>query len=264
MTQLYLPSSLTNFEEKHMVFSTWVDHMAFGYDLVAAVKPRILVELGTHKGLSFFAFCQSMKEHRIDGMCYGVDTFEGDAHTDKYDESVFNAVQAHARQNYHGIAYLMRMLFNDALAHFSDESVDLLHIDGLHTYEAVSDDFRNWYPKVRPGGIVLFHDVMARMNDFGAWRFWEETSPQHESFTFHHGFGLGVLRKPGGDRSADAELLHLLFDDRSPEAAARLRAFYVHACRALENARKARRLEAQAQSRAAAQAANAAKVPDGA
>jgi hypothetical protein len=73
-----------------------------------------------------------------------------------------------------------------------------------------------------------------------------------------------VLRKPGGDRSADAELLHLLFDDRSPEAAARLRAFYVHASRALENARKLRRLEAQAQARAAAQTATASKVPGGA
>jgi hypothetical protein len=256
MSIAYVPPSLTTFEAKHMVFSTWVDHMPFGYDLVAALKPKLLVELGTHKGLSFFTFCQAMKEQGVDGTCYGVDTFEGDSHTDKYDESVFNAVQGHARQNYHGIAYLMRMLFNEALAHFSEESVDLLHIDGLHTYEAVSEDFRNWYPKVKPGGVVLFHDVMARIQDFGCWKFWEETAPQHETFTFHHGFGLGVLRKPGGDRSNDAELLKLLFDTSSPEASARLRAFYVHACRALENARKVKRLEAQAQARAAAQAAS--------
>ena len=236
-----------------MVFSTWVDHMAFGYDLVAALRPKLLVELGTHKGLSFFTFCQAMKEHAIDGVCYGVDTFEGDAHTDKYGESVFQTVQGHARQNYHGIAYLMRMLFNEALAHFSDESIDLLHIDGLHTYEAVSEDFRNWYPRVKPGGIILFHDVMARIQDFGCWKFWEETAPQHETFTFHHCFGLGVLRKPGGDRTNDPEILKLLFDKTDPESAARLRAFYVHACRALENARKVKRLEAQAQARAANQ-----------
>ena len=254
MSIAYVPPSLTTFEAKHMVFSTWVDHMPFGYDLVAALKPKLLVELGTHKGLSYFTFCQAMKEHGVDGTCYGVDTFEGDTHTDKYDESVFNAVQGHARQNYHGIAYLMRMLFNDALAHFSDESVDLLHIDGLHTYDAVSEDFRNWYPKVKPGGVILFHDVMARIQDFGCWKFWEETAPQHETFTFHHGFGLGVLRKPGGDRANDPDILKLLFDTSSPEASARLRAFYVHACRALENARKVKRLEAQAAARAAAKA----------
>lgn len=92
------------------------------------------------------------------------------------------------------------------------------------------------------------------IKDFGCWKFWEETAPQHETFTFHHGFGLGVLRKPGGDRSHDPELVDLLFDRSSPEATARLRAFYVHACRSLENARKVKRLEARAQARAATQA----------
>ena len=256
MPNAYVPPSITQFEAKHMVFSTWVDHMAFGYDLVAAIKPQLLVELGTHHGLSFFTFCQAMKEQGIDGTCYGIDTFEGDAHTDGYDESVFNSVQSHARANYHGIAYLMRMLFNEALAHFSDESVDLLHIDGLHTYEAVSEDFQNWYPKVKPGGIIIFHDVMARIQDFGCWKFWEEIAPQHETFTFHHGFGLGVLRKNGGDRSHDPEIIDLLFDHSTPEAAARLRAFYVHACRSLENARKVKRLEGQAKSRNTAKASS--------
>jgi len=255
MPTVYLPPSLTTFEAKHMVFSTWVDHMAFGYDLVTAIRPKLLVELGTHKGLSYFTFCQAMKEQAIDGVCYGVDTFEGDAHTDKYDESVFTAVETHARESYHGVAYLMRMRFNEALTHFSEESIDLLHIDGLHTYEAVSEDFRNWYPKVKPGGIILFHDVMARLMDFGCWKFWEETAPKHETFTFHHGFGLGVLRKPGGDRSNDGELLALLFRPSRDDAHAKLRAFYVYACRAAENAGKVKRWEAQARARAAARAA---------
>ena len=225
--------------------------MAFGYDLVAALKPQLLVELGTQHGLSFFTFCQSMREQSIDGTCYAIDTFEGDKHTEGYDESVFNAVQEHARANYHGIAYIMRMLFNDALAHFSDESIDLLHIDGLHTYDAVSEDFQNWYPKVKPGGIIIFHDVMARIKDFGCWKFWEEIAPHHETFTFHHGFGLGVLRKNGGDRSQDTELLDLLFDRSSPEASARLRAFYVHASRSLENARVADQVRKALEARAA-------------
>jgi hypothetical protein len=242
MTSIYLPPSVRHFEPQHMVFSTWVDHLPFGYDIVAAIRPKMLVELGTHKGLSYFAFCQAMKENEIDGVCYAVDTFEGDAHTDKYDESVFNSVNNHNRQNYFGFSYLMRMLFEDALKHFDNDSIDLLHIDGFHTYEAVSGDFANWYPKVKPGGIILFHDVMARLQDFGAWKFWDEISTQHETFTFKHGFGLGVLRKPGGDRSQDPELLKLLFQHRSEEDAADLRAFYVHAGKHLDNMRKVKRM----------------------
>ncbi|MCP1648312.1 class I SAM-dependent methyltransferase [Pseudomonas nitroreducens] len=242
MSSIYLPPSIRHFDPLRMVFSTWIDHIPFGYDIVAAVRPKMLVELGTHNGMSYFTFCQSMKENDIDGVCYAVDTFEGDVHSDKYDESVFTSVSNHNRQNYFGFSYLMRMLFEEALRHFDNETIDLLHIDGLHTYEAVSEDFANWYPKIRPGGIILFHDVMARLQDFGAWRFWDEIRGKHETFTFNHGFGLGVLRKPGGDRSQDSELLKLLFENPSEESAAKLRAFYVHAGKHLENMRKVKRM----------------------
>lgn len=242
MSSVYMPPSIRHFEPLHMVFSTWVDHLPFAYDLVAAIRPKLLVELGTHKGLSYFTFCQAIKENEIDGLCYAVDTFEGDAHTDKYDETIYNKNNEHNRQNYHGFSYLMRMLFNDALRHFSEETVELLHIDGLHTYEAVSEDFTNWYPKVKPGGIILFHDVQARLQDFGVWKFWDEIRGHYETFTFNHGFGLGVLRKPGGDRSNDPELLKLLFAQQSDESAAALRALYVHASKHLENSRRLKRL----------------------
>jgi hypothetical protein len=245
MTMVYIPPSLRNFTPQHMVFSTWVDHLPFGYDLVTALRPSLLVELGTHMGLSYFTFCQAMKEHAIDGLCYAVDTFEGDAHTAKYDESVFNLVNNHNREHYHGFSYLMRMLFNDALKHFNNDSIDLLHIDGLHTYEAVSEDFRLWLPKVKPGGIILFHDVQARLQDFGAWRFWDEIAPSHETFTFNHGFGLGVLRKAGGDRSNDPTILKLLFGAKNDNERANIRAFYVHASKHLENNRKLKRLQGQ-------------------
>lgn len=241
MSHVYVPPSIQHFDPLHMVFSTWVDHMPFGYDLVAELRPQMLVELGTHKGLSYFTFCQSMKEHQIDGLCYAIDTFEGDEHTDKYDESVFSSVNNHNRQHYHGFSYLLRMRFEEALRHFKEDCIDLLHIDGFHTYEAVSADFANWYPKVKPGGIILFHDVQARLQDFGAWKFWDEVRAEHETFTFNHGFGLGVLRKPGGERGNDAQLLELLFDPAEDSAAA-LRAFYVHASKHLENTRKLKRM----------------------
>lgn len=245
MSVVYMPPSLRCFEPLHIVFSTWIDHLPFGYDLVAALRPKLLVELGTHRGLSYFTFCQAMKEHDVDGVCYAVDTFEGDDHTNKYDETVFKAVNGHNREHYHGFSYLMRMLFSDAIRHFADESVDLVHIDGLHTYEAVSEDFASWHRKVRPGGIMLFHDVQARVKDFGVWKFWDEISQGHETFTFHHGFGLGVLRKAGGDRTRDPEILKLLFDEQG-DGGERLRAFYVHASRHLNTTRKLKRLEGPA------------------
>ena len=224
---IYLPPSIRRFEPKHIVFSTWMDHIQFGYDLVAAVRPEILVELGTQGGVSYFAFCQSMKENDVEGLAYAVDTWEGEEHTGAYDESVWESVSWHNRQNYSAFSYLLRMYFAEAVNNFADESIDLLHIDGLHTYDAVNEDFETWYPKVAPGGIILFHDIKARIKDFGVWRWWDEVSPQYPSFSFNHGFGLGVIQKPGG-KPNESELLQLMFDG-SPADQAQLRRFYEHA-----------------------------------
>lgn len=245
---IYLPPSIQKFEPKRMVFSTWVDHMAFAYDLVECIRPRVVVELGTYNGLSFFTFCQSMKENDVEGMCYAVDTWEGDSHTGGYDTTIIDDVRAHAREHYRGITYLMQMYFNEAVQHFDDESIDLLHVDGLHTYEAVKEDFETWYPKVRPGGIILFHDIEARMKDYGVWKFWGELEAQHETFNFLHGFGLGVLRKEGGQRESQ-QLLELMFHSR-PGEQQKLRQLYVHASHYMDTRRKARRMDAQTNSQA--------------
>ncbi len=237
---IFFPPSLRSFEPKHICFSTWIDHLAFGYDLVTELRPGLTVELGTQGGLSFFCFCQALKENHIDGLAYAVDTWEGEEHAGDYDESVFHKVKQHAREHYSGHAYLMRTRFAEAVDHFDDESIDLLHIDGLHTYDAVSEDFATWYPKVRPGGVILMHDIHGRLKDFGVWRFWEDIEADYPSFGFRHGFGLGVVQKPGGEKPR-GELLGLLLDG-DETTREQMRSFYVHAAKHLDSVRKTARM----------------------
>lgn len=40
-------------------------------------------------------------------------------------------------------------------------SVDLLFIDGDHSYDGVRADFENYAPLVKPGGLIAFHDILA-------------------------------------------------------------------------------------------------------
>jgi len=44
---------------------------------------------------------------------------------------------------------------------FTNESIDLLHIDANHDYDDVRRYFENYYPKVVSGGIILIHDTAA-------------------------------------------------------------------------------------------------------
>jgi SAM-dependent methyltransferase len=210
---------------------TWSGHLPFARDLIASLQPRLLVELGTHFGESYFGFCQSVEEAGVACACYAVDSWRGDPHAGTYGEEVFEEVNRYNDQWYGAFSHLLRTYFDDAQWEFSDGSIDLLHIDGLHTYAAVKHDWNTWFPKVAPGGIVLLHDIGARHLDFGVWKLWDELSIEYESFDFHHYNGLGVIRKPGS-RKSHAGVLDYLFSAENEET---IRRYYVLCSRHLDS-----------------------------
>ena len=160
--------------------------------LTEMLHPRILVELGTQHGVSYCAFCQAAAELKLATRCYAVDTWLGDVHANYYKESVYLDLHKFHRR-YEAFSTLLRMTFDQALPNVPDASIDLLHIDGLHTYDAVRTDFETWRPKLSDRAVVLFHDTMETQRDFGVHQLWAELSPNFPSFNFEHGHGLGVL-----------------------------------------------------------------------
>jgi predicted O-methyltransferase YrrM len=83
--------------------------------------------------------------------------------------------------------------FDDFLDDFSDQSIDLLHIDGCHTYEAARHDFETWLPKVKPGGVILLHDINVTRPPFGVYRLWEELTQKYPWETWPQEHGMGIL-----------------------------------------------------------------------
>lgn len=75
--------------------SSWHQHMHFAFALVHMLKPRMFVELGTHKGDSYLAVCQAIDILGLSTKCYAVDTWEGDQHTGSYDISVYESLKAY-------------------------------------------------------------------------------------------------------------------------------------------------------------------------
>ncbi|MDP2416910.1 MAG: class I SAM-dependent methyltransferase [Hydrogenophaga sp.] len=187
-------SSSAFLEPHHFsVPAPWAGHIPFASWLVATQRPEVLVELGTYSGISYLSFCQAIKEQRLSTRAFAVDTWEGDAHAGAYDETIYQNIKRAHDPHYVGFSNLLRMTFDEALAQFENGSVDLLHIDGLHTYEAVRHDFETWLPKLSTRGVVLFHDTNVYRDDFGVHRLWAELSANYPCLHFPHSNGLGVL-----------------------------------------------------------------------
>ena len=176
----------------HYFHSAWLGHAPFLKFLVREQKPSVFVELGVHNGFSYFMGCQSIRECSLNTKSYAIDHWEGDSQAGFFDDTVYQGVVKENNQ-YREFSSLLKMSFSEALNSFKDQSVDLLHIDGFHSYEAIKEDFDSWLPKVNPNGIILLHDIHVRRNTFGVYKFWSEIKTRYTTIEFVGSHGLGVV-----------------------------------------------------------------------
>ena len=87
---------------------------------------------------------------------------------DPFDESIFaqhRAAMTRLGVNHRGL--YLNMTSDEAHKVYAKNDgapIDLLFIDGDHSQRAVVEDIINWLPKVKIGGIVVFHDAAAYTN----------------------------------------------------------------------------------------------------
>lgn len=190
--------------------SAWLEHIPFAFWLVESLRPRKIVELGTHYGSSYFSFCQAVTKLDLETLCFAVDTWGGDEHAGLYGEEVYGQVSEYNQQHYSSFSTLIRSTFDQALAHFPQGSIDLLHIDGLHTLDAVRHDFESWLPKLSDRAVVIMHDTNVRERGFGVFQLLDELKQQYPHFEFAHGHGLGVIGV-GSEQVPEMKNLYDLF-----------------------------------------------------
>jgi len=213
-------------------FSPRAGHLPFASDLIAALKPSLIVQLGVGSGDSYFGLCQLVTENDLKCSVHGIDIWAAKNNGSKPHAALFDAVSRHNESHYQSFSHLVRKSFEQAAAQFEAGSIHLLDIDGCQTYEALKRTFEIWLERVHLSGVILLHNISLRTGDSGASRLWNEMKVALPHFAFRHGNGLGVIAKSFDD-AAEIPYVAELFTAQ-PEERNLIRRYYAACSERLE------------------------------
>jgi len=142
-------------------------------DLIYDTHPSICVEIGVFGGSSVYPTAAALS-YLKQGVIYAIDPWskaaclEGYASDDanykwwgsiNLDSILRDFIAKMKLYGVHHRCTILRATSVDALSHFDDASIDILHIDGNHTEESALRDVLLYYPKVKSGGYIWFDDA---------------------------------------------------------------------------------------------------------
>ncbi len=151
----------------HGVISMTVRQAAYLFWLVQDERVRKVIEIGRYKGGSTFLMAAAMGPK---GELWSVDLGEkearlyGGTQSRPFDEMLKDQCQRHG--------FKVNIIIGDSrTVNVETGEVDLVFIDGDHSYEGVVNDFERFGRRVRRGGSVVFDDAFNQ----GRFRFFEHT-----------------------------------------------------------------------------------------
>jgi predicted O-methyltransferase YrrM len=142
-------------------------------DAIERLRPSVVVEVGVWKGASVISLASKMKEMSLDGVVIAVDTWLG-----AWDHWTNDEWFAHLNFS-HGFPALYHTFAANIVGEGLQDHVlplpldsvnaahvlrhhqvqaDVVHIDGGHDYHAVTADLREWWPMIRPRGVLIGDD----------------------------------------------------------------------------------------------------------
>lgn len=123
------------------------------WQLVQLAAGKEVLEVGSFKGLS--AFCMATVAKSV--CC--VDTFRANsAGQQQMDEFTTLDDFKNAVSRFKNVKWFVGESAVAAGHCAVEGQFDLVFLDAMHTYEDVRADIKRWWPRVREGGLMVFHD----------------------------------------------------------------------------------------------------------
>jgi predicted O-methyltransferase YrrM len=128
------------------------------YDLARTVRGPIL-EVGSYLGASAGTLALGLREQGGDvaeRRLYCVDTWQNDTMSEG-SRDTFAEFRRNVR-DFEDMITVLRGRSVDVARNFRSP-LGMLFVDGDHSYEGVTADIEAWLPKLRKGGVAVFHDI---------------------------------------------------------------------------------------------------------
>ncbi len=184
----------------------WIEHLPFAFWITEILCPEMIVEIGAGNGVSYFSFCQAVKKLNLPTTCFGIDTWQEGISPDFEKDKVFNQMMGFNTREYSRFSTLTKSTVNAASSHFTDGSIDLLHINGRYSYEELKGYLEIWLPKLSKDAVILLHKINLQEEQVGTGKLWKELKTKYLYFQFDFGYGPGIIM-PG---NIGAEVIKLL------------------------------------------------------
>ena len=178
------------------------------YGLVRSLQPEVAVEIGTARGWSACHIGLALREN-IKGRLYAIDPHSDTAWNDvgSRGESSLPALrQKLRRMRLDDYVEIVRMESRAAAVGWK-KPIDLLFIDGDHSYAGVKADWELFSPHLSRFGVAVFHDTTWQYHrgdpfyreDMGVPRFVEELRlAGHPVVTIDRDCGISLVQRPSG------------------------------------------------------------------
>jgi len=182
----------------------WNSNHPFLTETIVRDRPQIIVELGVWKGASTVGMAKQLQASEIDGAIIAVDTWLGSTehwvNDTWFDDlsTMFGYPQIYYKfmENviHSGVEGFIVPLPIDSmnacnLLTLKEISVDMIHLDASHHYEAVLLDLQMWWSRLRSGGILVGDDYYPEGHWPGVKRAVDEflSVNPHRDFESHQG-----------------------------------------------------------------------------
>lgn len=161
---------------------------------VAALKPRIILEIGTARGGTLLIWSSLASEKVIS--CDLLHREPQKALLEALPPPSSACKITLLTGNSHAAEFKQRVV-----TELAGQQVDFLFIDGDHTVAGVKADYEDYREFVRPGGIIAFHDIVEKQpfETNQVHQFWRALKKETGAEEFisdpdQCGFGIGVIR----------------------------------------------------------------------